>query len=339
MKTDPLNLNVMRREQDLVALRKIFVKSYPHVIIPPLPSKINQTSPEQLSFKQAFYSRFLNQVLASPDLSRLPLFFNFLRETDTKAIQKELKNYNISEPFPQIPTHDGQAQVNATAKGQLIADKLPDIVDAYQLLNQNLVDLSREALQKQKELSCIYKSIGDNMTHLEELYEKLGSQSNAYVQFKLSTCFLEQAKFQKDLGLLTEEMNSKWLQYNVKEASSMRVLNKNKEALKSQVAKFSKLLLDKKERLFKQKDVTKWGGEDSVQLERQKEQLLQNKELAFEQMLLLESHALTDKQQELHFYENQCASELKRMLKQNAGLHLEHYTQKSADMCRLISET
>ena len=69
--------------------------------------------------------------------------------------------------------------------------------------------------------------------------------------------------------------------------------------------KIDRSLLEKKEKLFKQKDLYKWGGfQDNLQLQKMQDELVQNKEKAFLFMLPKETKEMESKKEELGFLTN-----------------------------------
>lgn len=77
------------------------------------------------------------------------------------------------------------------------------------------------------------------------------------------------------------------LKYNLHEADTFRDLFGHRENLAQQQAKFERALQDKKEKLLKLRDPTKWGAsrEDLAEMMRMKEDLFKDRELAFDYML------------------------------------------------------
>ena len=75
--------------------------------------------------------------------------------------------------------------------------------------------------------------------------------------------------------------------------------------MKNAFVKIDRSLLEKKEKLFKQKDLYKWGGfQDNLQLQKMQDELVQNKEKAFLFMLPKETKEMESKKEELGFLRN-----------------------------------
>lgn len=104
------------------------------------------------------------------------------------------------------------------------------------------------------------------------------------------------------------------LKFNLHEASSYRELFQHRDQVYQTFIRADRSLQDKKEKLFKARDTTKWGGfANDVQQVRFKNDLLNNKEAAFDFMLPQESADVENKKMELCFFTNQCWDEIRRV--------------------------
>ena len=64
--TFPMKWRVKRLDTDFQILRDFLLRTYPQVVIPPLPAaKSKRQAPRQLVKRQQYYQRFLNAVLRS----------------------------------------------------------------------------------------------------------------------------------------------------------------------------------------------------------------------------------------------------------------------------------
>jgi hypothetical protein len=88
--------------------------------------------------------------------------------------------------------------------------------------------------------------------------------------------------------------------------------------------------MDRKEKLYKSKDVYKWGGfKDNIELLKLKDELLKDKEAAFTFMLPKESTDVDKKREELCFFTNQCWDEIRRVANDNGKLIRDHFKEMS----------
>ena len=71
------------------------------------------------------------------------------------------------------------------------------------------------------------------------------------------------------------------MKFHLDEGETFKELFTLREGVKVSYIKQERALIDKKEKLFKAKDVTKWGATDTVELLRIKDEILSNKDRAF----------------------------------------------------------
>ena len=108
-----------------------------------------------------------------------------------------------------------------------------------------------------------------------------------------------------NLGDLFKVYLGSHLKYHMAEHESFRELHTNRELVKHNFMKKERSLIERKEKLFKSQDMSRWGYEGSQDdLIRRKDELLKQKELSFRYMLSKESQELEHQREELFFYSN-----------------------------------
>jgi PX domain len=60
--TNPVGYEVRRKDTDFTFLKKVLQKQFPHIIVPPLPSKAPKQVPKQIKKREKYYQRFLQAV-------------------------------------------------------------------------------------------------------------------------------------------------------------------------------------------------------------------------------------------------------------------------------------
>lgn len=108
-----------------------------------------------------------------------------------------------------------------------------------------------------------------------------------------------------NLGDLIKVYLGSHLKYHMHEHESYRELLAVREANKKQYIKKERALIDKKERLFHNKDFTKWqfiGSQDEIV--RNRDLINSNKDVAFKFMLTDETQQLEIFREELAFFTN-----------------------------------
>ena len=106
-------------------------------------------------------------------------------------------------------------------------------------------------------------------------------------------------------GELFKQFLGSHMKYHLLEHESFREILKVREEQKVAFIKHEKSLLDKKERLFKNRDFAKWGYLGAItDLEKLSDKFTSNKEAAFTYMLQKETRELELQREELSFYSN-----------------------------------
>jgi hypothetical protein len=97
------------------------------------------------------------------------------------------------------------------------------------------------------------------------------------------------------------------------------------------------VLLDKKEKLWKGKDIYMWECEDMLKLEANRVLATSEKDMAFGYMLTRESEALAKMKEELCFIQNQCWDEVRRVNSDNSVILREKLFDMGQQMCEYIN--
>lgn len=142
----------------------------------------------------------------------------------------------------------------------------------------------------------------------------------------------------KSLGDGFKKSFTDHLKYNLHEADTFKDLFAYRDGLFQSYIRQEKALLEKKKALFRLRDPTKWGGfKDQPEMLRLKDELLKDRDCAFDYMLPKETVELETKRQELCFYSNQCWDEIRRVSKDNGLLLTEHFKDMGLLHCSQIS--
>ncbi len=142
-----------------------------------------------------------------------------------------------------------------------------------------------------------------------------------------------------NLGDLIKVYLGSHLKFHMHEHESFRELLAVREVAKSNYIKKEKALFDKKERLFRGKDYSKWqfqGSQDEII--RRTETVSTNKEVAFKFMLTDETQQLEQTREELAFFTNQCLAEVRRVGADNGELLTNHFITMSQIQCAYINQ-
>lgn len=112
--TDPVGYEVRRKDTDFVFLRKILVKQFPHLIIPPCTSKPPKNTKKHITKRERYYTRFLNSITRSEELKTSQFLLDFLYEKDINGfskIQKEADKAKYGKSIEEFITYKGTASL------------------------------------------------------------------------------------------------------------------------------------------------------------------------------------------------------------------------------------
>jgi len=105
---------VTRKDPDFYTLRKIMVKQFPHILIPPLPAKAFKWIQKVISKREKLFGRFLAAIGRSEELKSAVCFESFVQLEDIKVWEKQMKvaaNVKYSKNLADLITRTGTAPV------------------------------------------------------------------------------------------------------------------------------------------------------------------------------------------------------------------------------------
>ena len=115
IKTAPLGYEVRRKDTEFSLLRKILVRQYPHIFVPPCTSAaLPKAVPKLIEKRERYYTRFLQAVVRSEELKSSQFLLDFLFEQDFKAwanAVKEAEKIKGPRTIEEYATPNGQARV------------------------------------------------------------------------------------------------------------------------------------------------------------------------------------------------------------------------------------
>jgi len=116
VRTDPLGYAVRRRDSDFALLRKIILRQFPNIAVPPCngnpPVKF---TPMLVKKKERYYTRFMQALVRCEEIKTSQLLLDFVFESDNKNWAKVIKEANDKFKAPrnleEYVTSNGQARV------------------------------------------------------------------------------------------------------------------------------------------------------------------------------------------------------------------------------------
>jgi len=117
---------------------------------------------------------------------------------------------------------------------------------------------------------------------MSELNRMIKCQSQHELFAWLSKMITGSGNFIAQQGELIEKYLGEHMKYHLDEHDSFREIFNLREKYKQDYVKVERSLIERKEKLFKSKDIYKWGGfVDNIELLKLKDELLQDKDKAF----------------------------------------------------------
>ena len=135
------------------------------------------------------------------------------------------------------------------------------------------------------------------MLTLGEHLEKLGNINYMIKVDRLHNIYSSLAKVSfgtakhiLDIGHLFKLSLGSHMRYHMAEHESFREIQRTREIVKQDFMKMERSLIERKERLFEAQDISRWGYEGHQdEVIRRKDELLEDKEKAFQFMLTKDS--------------------------------------------------
>jgi hypothetical protein len=298
--TDLTLWKVNRRYSDFIWLRENLIKFYPGIYCPPIPEK--KPGPARLEDKfiekrRLFLTQFIN------DLARIEIFkssdvlIDFLSVQDRDRFDRKKEEYN-SKKVPILL----EDNLSFTGNVNLMEDC--DKLDNYFNNIENYLDTQMQIFGEMKtNLNSYYNNINEaylNLCNVEKNFDLLSKLNKKYsVKEGISKTYYELWKFFKNYKSIQYEQNDiikrnikRFFKYISMESQAfLELIEKRKEYKDNYKDKNSKLL-DKKEKLWKDKNLNNWEIENINDSE--KLQLFNDKNYAFNRMCTSETKDLNN---------------------------------------------
>ena len=324
METTPLDFKLRKRYSDFEWLRHILSIIYVNCVIPPLCKKnyADRFSEQLIAKRTRSIEKFMKGILIHPLMKNDDIFYNFISTENEAEFEKKKKLYNkITTPtsLRNIRSLTGEIDVSVSNEKEIYFQNLKNNAD-FNITTLQKITKGYKALMiqmdqisdKMKEISQYWKEIYKaNLQY----YEKPNMVESYNILSKIMQDWSETNKRQK---ILMNEYIREYFRYIKNEFISLKDLAQKVDNNKSQYTKAFEKLTSMKESLFKQ-DITNWGI-STVDME-YKNELMNNKELAFEKMLPRDTKKVDVIKKNYGFYLNSIISEFERIKDLNNKRH------------------
>lgn len=297
-----ISYEVRRKDSDFYFLRKHLLRGFPHLIVPPCPKDGPKLITDRIKRREKYYTRFLQAISRCEELKTSKFLLTFLSECDIKEFQKVVKEaYKIKEhiksrPFNDLVTLTGSAKVVILPNSacQKFCTNLSDIAENYQILWRETISCSKELSEKAMDFAATFQQLQRLMTQMSEHQRRIQCTTQAVAFEQIAKVMTSSGIYVKNLGEIIRKNLADHMKYNLHEGDTFRDLFTYRDTLFHAYSKADKTLQEKKEKLFKLRDLTKWGCDaNQVQdMMKNREALFKNRESAFELMLPKETQEL-----------------------------------------------
>ena len=138
-----------------------------------------------------------------------------------------------------------------------------DFIDSYQILYNEVIECAKDINQKSQALAATMFAMHKFIEQLSELNRMTKCKDQHEMYQWLSKMITGTGNFVAQQGDLFKNFLGSNIKYHLLEHDSYREILANREVIKSQFLKNEKNLLDRKEKMLKQKDLSRWGYDGS----------------------------------------------------------------------------
>lgn len=293
--TDVTLWKVNRRYSDFIWLRENLMKLYPGIYCPPIPDK--KAGPARLEDKfiekrRLFLTQFINDLAKIEIFKSSEVLIDFLSVTnrDRFETKKELINSKNS------PTLLGD---NSSFTGYVNLMEDSKKIDNYYNNIEKYLETQAQILDEMKDnLNLYYTNMNEaylNLCNVEKHFDLLNKLNKQYsVNEDISKSYYELWKFLKNHKSIQYEQNDiikryikRFFKYISMESKAFSELIEKRKEYKENFTSKNIQLNDKKEKLWKDKNINNWEIENV--LEEEKLQLYNDKNYALSKMCTSET--------------------------------------------------
>ena len=262
--TEPLGWRVGRKDADFYTLRRILKAQFPHVLIPPLPLKSNKMTQKFLTKREKQFQRFLQAISRSEELKSSICLNNFLEIEDLKEFVKANKIFEktkYGKSIIELVTEKGHVGVNMNQNAMVFCTRFTDFTDSYQILYQEIIETTQEIKEKSADLAKTMHTLGEHLEKLGNINYMIRVDRLHELYAWLSKMATGTGNHIANLGDLIKVYLGSHLKYHMSEHESFRELQALRELVKQNFIKKERHLIERKEKLFKSQDISRWGFE------------------------------------------------------------------------------
>lgn len=249
-------------------LRKILVKKYPYVLIPPLPMTYRLTKVHFLNMEKRT-QRFINRVFKSELLKSDPDLYLFLTSPDPIA------NYLVErnrEKLPELGLHnvfteEGRARIQSDPNSAFLAGKFPEVLSTFKTCYDEIFAAVKDIRNCSQILAQEYQHVGEKLMQLDVLNKEWTAIEEDFNVLGVSQGMIKLSNFYQIMSESFYDNLRRNLGYTADLTRiSYKDLWEGRQHYMSRFLKLQEQLIDKKLKLFQkpQNIESQWGIKDKL---------------------------------------------------------------------------
>ena len=326
------NWVVHRRYSDFEWLRSVLSKFNPGILVPPIPEKKYGQSRFDVEFvavRMKYLQKFLDDVLVNETFKASEALISFLSIVDQRQFEykmKELSSVKVSSYIQEFKTLDGKITVSEfDSEEDKINEKYYVNIKNYfkiqgKILDKLTSDLSDYNSYTIKACECLHE-VQKNFEILHLLNVRVGMRDQITKTYEeYGVFFRDWKKVLTKQNDLFKEQIAEFFKLMRLESTAYSELIYQREDIKSKYISEKSDLTQKKEKLFALGDINKWEITDFSSVD--VFALKQDKTYAFSKMCTQATNKIKMYENLLSYYNRQNMNELKKLFQENAKRYL-----------------
>ena len=170
--TEPLNWVIHRKDMDFYQLRKILLKKYPYLIVPPLPVKKKKEADKSIRRREKYFTRFLQALCRSQEFKGDPYFEEWLQNDDAKEFTKTTKaaeKQKFIRNMENVKSVQGRVPAQMVSNSAVFCSKMTDFIDSYYILYNEVIECAKDINDKSQALATTMFAMHKFIEQLSEL--------------------------------------------------------------------------------------------------------------------------------------------------------------------------
>ena len=288
--TLPMNIQVRKRYSDFEWLTSMLSAYYPGNILPPLPRKNfgDRFNENFLTKRMRALNKFFFHIVQDPLLRNSQFLYDFLTINDEKEFTNKKNSYTKQKAptlVNEMKSLTGQLDITITEDRENYLTNIKNNSD----INESLL---KKLVSNYKSLNDQLNAVSTRLIEISEIWTDLLKTAMEYSdeQYVISTYQLmskvtrDWAELEKKQAALTNIDIREYFKNITKQSRCLKDLSTKAEGHKNNFYKQQEKLLSRKEELFRQQNIDKWGI-DHKDTTIDKGRLINDKDYAFSKML------------------------------------------------------